>query len=472
MKEMNMSNNIQQQPDKFIRVLEGTNSRIEKEKILTEAWNSGERMLFDGFLKCYDNFITFGVKQIPLQSECYRHMFAGADTGPSVSFNKLCKLLQERKLTGHDARDAIAELGSYQEGGIWDDFYRRVLRKDMKCGVTDSTINSVLGKIGTDEAKKYIIPDRSCQLADSFDKVNEKYKRGKKCIDYKFDGVRIYTVIDIENKVVSLHTRNGLPANNFPYHEEDFSQYINENLGNIAESFVIDGEMNGPDFWALMRQLQRKEGAVTEDFVYTVFDIIPLKDFRKGYCETPHHERYEALKSLIETSFKDNPRVVLVEQEEVDLDTQEGKLRLNSIFEKALELGLEGIMIKDPNAPYECKRTKHWLKTKPFITVTLEIIGFLNGEKETRLENTVGTVVLRGTDNEYPGLVIEAGVGSMPDDVREMFNNDREYFIGMQADVTGDILTQEKENIGTNKYSLRFPRDLRLREVVKGQGKV
>lgn len=462
---------MNQIPHKFIEALKATNSRLEKEKILLDAWNQGERLLFDGFLKCYDNFITFGVKQIPVSSECYRTIF-GIDSGPEYDFNTLCKLLSERKLTGYDARDAISEWGSYQESDIWNNFYRLVLKKDMKCGVTDTTINSVLNKIGTEEAKSYMIPDRSCQLADPYDKVHEKYKKGVKCIDYKFDGVRMYTIVDVDAKKVTMHTRNGLPAENFPAHREDFLNYIHDNYGNITESFVVDGEMNGEDFWKLMKQLQRKGGAETSDYVYTLFDIIPLKDFREGYCAQPHRERHAKLKSLIETAFKDNPRIVLVEQEEVDLDTPEGKMRLNAIFEKALELGLEGIMVKDPNAPYECKRTKHWLKTKPFITVTLEIVDFLNGEKETRLENTVGTVVLRGTDNEYPDFIIEAGVGSLSDEVREMFNSDRQAYIGMKADVTGDILTQEEKNKGTNIYSLRFPRDLRLREIVKGQGKV
>lgn len=455
----------------IITDLKNTNSRIDKEAILEKAWNDGYKDLFKCFLLCYDNFVTFGVKQVPKYDECRRTVF-GTDHGPNITFYELCSLLSTRKLTGYDARDKISEWGSYQEPGMWDGFYRLILQKDLKAGISDKTINKILDKIGTPEALSYKIPDRSCQLADSYEKVNYKYKQGKKLVDYKFDGVRVYTIVDIENKMVTMHTRNGLLLENFPKHVEDFMLYLNNNMGNITESFVIDGEMNAADFWKLMKQLRRKDGADTSDFVYTVFDIIPLKDFNKGFCAISHNERYEMLKCLIETNFNNNPRIVLVEQEEIDLDTQEGKIRLNSIYEEALELGLEGIMIKDPNAPYECKRTKHWLKAKPFIQVTLKIIGFENGEKETRLENTVGAVLLSGTDNEYPDYIIEARVGSMPDDVREMFNNDKESFIGMLADVTGDILTQSEDNKGTNKYSLRFPRELRLRELEKGKGKI
>jgi ATP-dependent DNA ligase len=36
-------------------------------------------------------------------------------------------------------------------------------------------------------------------------------------------------------------------------------------------------------------------------------------------------------------------------------------------------------MIKDLDAPYECKRSTFWMKWKPVITVDLNIVGFEQG---------------------------------------------------------------------------------------------
>jgi DNA ligase-1 len=44
-----------------------------------------------------------------------------------------------------------------------------------------------------------------------------------------------------------------------------------------------------------------------------------------------------------------------------------------------VEAGYEGIMIKDPDSKYECKRSTAWLKQKPFIEVSLAVTGYEEG---------------------------------------------------------------------------------------------
>jgi DNA ligase-1 len=48
----------------------------------------------------------------------------------------------------------------------------------------------------------------------------------------------------------------------------------------------------------------------------------------------------------------------------VDLDTQEGQDRFVELNKAAVDGGYEGVMIKDPEAPYECKRTHSMVKSK------------------------------------------------------------------------------------------------------------
>ena len=65
--------------------------------------------------------------------------------------------------------------------------------------------------------------------------------------------------------------------------------------------------------------------------------------------------------------------------EDVDLSTLEGEARFVELNKAAVDGGYEGVMIKDVDAPYNCKRSHAWLKAKPFIEVTLEVVDVEEG---------------------------------------------------------------------------------------------
>ena len=67
----------------------------------------------------------------------------------------------------------------------------------------------------------------------------------------------------------------------------------------------------------------------------------------------------------------------------VDLDTDEGKQQnLKHTANDMVNAGFEGIMIKDLEAPYECKRNLFWMKWKPTITVDLQVIDTRRGYRK------------------------------------------------------------------------------------------
>ena len=107
-------------------------------------------------------------------------------------------------------------------------------------------------------------------------------------------------------------------------------------------------------------------------------------------------------------------------------------------------------MIKDVDAPYECKRTHAWLKAKPFIEVTLSVTDVEEGTG--RNEGRLGALVCAGQDD---GKDIRVNVGSgFTDDNRSTFWTDRDALLGQLVEVRADAVTQNQD--GT--YSLRFPR--------------
>ena len=126
------------QPEYIIRQLEIHNSRINKEQILEAAVEEGLDEFFEGVRMCLDNLYTFGVKQVPTKDK---------DQGQGLSWTNFAELadsLYRRKLTGHDARDAIQLAMDVATQGQWNDWYRRILIKDLRCGVSEKTVNKVL----------------------------------------------------------------------------------------------------------------------------------------------------------------------------------------------------------------------------------------------------------------------------------------------------------------------------------------
>ena len=139
-----------------------------------------------------------------------------------------------------------------------------------------------------------------------------------------------------------------------------------------------------------------------------------------------------------------------LEWEDVDLDSPQGQARFTEINKLAVEGGYEGVMIKNLDAGYTCKRSHDWLKMKPFIEVSLTVKATEEGTG--RNVGKLGALVCEGTDD---GKDIKVNVGSgLSDDQRDSFWTDKEALIGQVAEVRADAITQNQD--GT--YSLRFPR--------------
>ena len=129
-------------------------SRLDKEKIIAKAMEEGLDDFFEGIRMALDPLVTFGVKMVPEKEDEKSQSFSWTD------FHKLAKKLIKRDLTGHAARNAILEAMESSTKAEWNGFYRRVLIKDLRCGVSEKTINKMAKKF-----PKYAIPIFSCPLA-------------------------------------------------------------------------------------------------------------------------------------------------------------------------------------------------------------------------------------------------------------------------------------------------------------------
>jgi DNA ligase-1 len=210
-----------------------------------------------------------------------------------------------------------------------------------------------------------------------------------------------------------------------------------------------------------MKQVHRKSDVQANDSVLNLFDCVPLAMFKTGKWKAKQTFRSEHLVKFVETHSKALTSVQVVGQELVDLDTVEGQRRYKEINASAIAGGYEGIMLKDPDAGYECKRSVAWLKLKPFIEVSLEVKDVEEGTGKNI--GRLGAVVCEGTDD---GKAIRVNVGSgFTDSHRDTLWSSRSDVLGQIIEVRADAVTQNQD--GT--YSLRFPRFLRFRGFEPGE---
>jgi len=396
----------------WIRDLESSDSRIHKEKVIEKALMAArlgsadaQCFLFNCY-QAYNPFYVFGIRQVP-ETEGLT-----GRANPWTQFWAMLEALRTRYITGNRAREAVEQMSQQFDSEEWNMLARRVLIKDLRCGISEKTINKVVGKT------EYKIPIFSCQLAqDSTD--HPKKMKGIKRLECKLDGVRVLAVVS--GSTVTLYSRNGKEFENFPQ---------------VADA-IEDARKH-----------------------FHIFDIIPLEAFQEGHWNAGQYKRLEWLESA-RAGLEETTCLRIMPGLDVNLDTAEGHDIMQRYAEAAVEGGFEGIMIKSLDAPYQCKRSDSWMKWKPTITVDLNIVGFEEGTG--RNENRLGAIICEGDDNDRR---IHVNVGSgFSDTLRDEYWASRDQLLGHLVEVQADAVTQNQD--GT--YSLRFPRFLRFRDFEAGE---
>ena len=424
-------------PWKIIQELESDNSRLKKEAIIKRENDADNIRFFDGACMALDGFRTFGVQKVPVAKK-------DGPGIPEAEFLDTIKKLEDRTLTGNEMRDKIQDLCDRSKMEEWNDWYRRILIKDLRCGVTHKTIN---------KNTTMKVPVFDCMLATDSAK-HEKKMTGEVLVEPKLDGVRVIVICDVDKDEVNLFSRNGKELSNFP----EINKQFDDMLDQMGESMVFDGEVMSDDFQTLMREIHRKGGAKTKDAKLNLFDCMPLYNFQDGSCVEPITERKKWLEK-----YNYGPNINLVEYVKMDLSDEDGQKQFADYNKICIDRGFEGIMVKPISGMYECKRSTLWLKVKPFIEVSLKVVDTEEGTG--RNVGKLGALIVEGKDD---GKFIKTNVGSgLTDADRETFWSAKDKLIGQIVEVRADAITQNQDT--TNEWSLRFPRFLRFRGFEPGE---
>jgi len=182
--------------------------------------------------------------------------------------------------------------------------------------------------------------------------VEQAPSRGEWIHEVKYDGFRALAALSGGD--VALQSRNGLDLSG------RFPRIFRALKDVIAAEAVLDGEIVAVDAKGRSRfqALQQSGGALR----YFVFDLLWLdgRDLRAR----PLRDRRELLESLLANVGEP---IVLAE-------------RLVGGGERALaeakRRGLEGVIAKRADAPYEGRRSRDWLKLKVLAGQEMAIVGF------------------------------------------------------------------------------------------------
>jgi DNA ligase-1 len=433
-------------PWNVIQELEADNSRLVKEEIVKREAVAGNDEFFAGCRLALDAMTTFGVKQVDTKTGDGRGLSWNA-------FKQLAEALATRQLTGHAAQTAVAHARMNATEAQWNNWYRRILIKDLRCGTSEKTINKVVEK----KYKDYAIPVFSCQLAH--DSANHESKvAGEKLIEVKLDGVRVISIV-YPSGHVDQYSRNGKELVNFPHIKEQLARHAKW----FAEPVVLDGEVMSASFQDLMKMVHRKSDVQSDDAVLNLFDIITLREFQAGVGKYRQIDRSMSLAAWYSQCADHMPNITVVGQERVDLREPAGQARFKQINQEAVDGGYEGIMIKDLEAIYECKRSVAWLKLKPYIEVSLTVVAVEEGTG--RNLGKLGALICEGVDD---GKRIRVNVGSGFTDLhRDTYWTSRSELVGQIVEVRADAATKSQDS--EEVWSLRFPRFLQFRGFVPGE---
>ena len=436
-------------PWDIIAELESDNSRLAKDAVIKREAEADNAEFFRGFRAAYDCMITFGIKKVEAKT--------GDGKGlASEYFWDIAKKLADRELTGNAAVTAVNYMRMNAKEAEWNQWYRRILIKDMRCGTSDSTINKFA-------PAAYQIPVFTCQLAHDGAKHEGKIM-GNKLIEVKLDGVRVLTIVYPDGKV-NQYSRNGKELVNFEVIKKQFAKQAVF----LSEPMVFDGEIMSSSFQDLMKQVRRKSDVEADDAILNLFDMLPLSEFQAGKSTRDQVTRSALLSGWIGLYAAQMPNVAVVGQEFVNLDKPAGVERFKAINKAAIDGGYEGIMLKDPDAFYECDRTVAWLKIKPFIEVTLKAVAIEEGTGKN--VGRMGAVVFEGTDDAVDGKFVRVSVGGGWSDKqrKEIWEtrNTADTVIGQLGEVRADAATKSQDS--DDVWSLRFPRFKVWRGFVAGE---
>jgi ATP-dependent DNA ligase len=368
-----------------------------------------------------DNRLHYKIKKLPEVS------ITRDDVTNDTVFSFLDYLAEKSGATKED-KETLASM-------CIDEFFKevitRIIKKDLKCGVSNKLVNKAVPDT------VFVVPYMRCSTEKKV--KNIKYPA---VVQKKADGM-------FSNMLDYFITRNGKKV-------YQLDHILNDNFI-FTEDMVLLGELlvyeNG-------KELSRKKGngilnscisntCDPDDAIkvrYIVWDIIPRGDWERGVCNIKYVDRLYMLKECI--SKCDYVKLI-------DTVVVNSLARAKKVYRDYRGKGYEGAIIKNTDSIWKDHTSPNVVKLKNVSEGDLLIVGWMPGEKGTKYEDMLGSLLCQSSDGK-----IVVGVSSgLTDEQRKNLKPE---------DVIGKIVAVEYESVIESKnkdtYSLFLPRFVEIRE--------
>lgn len=228
----------------------------------------------------------------------------------------------------------------------------KIITKKLDVGISLKSINKAIGKKLISEPNIMLSVDK----IDIIDKWN-----GIVCEEI-YDTSRI--ICYISNGSVSFFTKTFIEIPSYYLEkigEECLSLIKNSNLNGdwFFDGELMDMKKNGVHNKVKQMIDKKPKGLIGDDFIYNIFDLDEGYTLMSGIGIMPFNIRRKSLEGIFINNDTQNIRIT-------ESFLARNKMEVYNYHQKIINLGGKGIIMKNPEHVYECKRSKNWIKIKEF----------------------------------------------------------------------------------------------------------
>lgn len=334
--------------------------------------------------------------------------------------------LATRIVSGADAKARVATLAgsmSIEDAQV----LALVLKGDLKIGAQAKTINKAFGY-----ELIPVFPYQRCELAQGKHLDNMVYPAWSQL---KSDGMFVNVIYNTKKGKLKTISRDGKPIR-LPKYARSAAKALLR--GMKANKSVAHGELlvvragkvlpreigNG-----ILNSYNQGGSLANGDTVRLVlWDCVPHKNWKAGFCDIRYAERYL---ELLWCATDINADVLRIIKNEVVVNKAEAVAH----YKKMRSLGMEGTVLKNIAATWKDHTSPHQLKMKNEMEFDMVVVGFNPGDPDGKHANTFGSIQVESSDGK-----VACGVSGFSDAKRkEIYEN--------QDDVLGDIMEVTVEGL-------------------------
>lgn len=449
--------------EKVLKILEEIKnaSGKRKQEILEE--NKSNELLKEVLFFVYNPYIITGLSDKKINKQVSQDMERNND-----DILKMFNYLKENH-TGTDKDIYYIQSFIYSQPVEVQDTYKEIFTKNLKIGITSTTINKVWDKL---------IPSYDVQQGRKLCERVDKIKDEEIILTQKLDGLRC--TARVENGNVQLFSRQGQIYEGLVELEQELSMlpdgcydgelekdipdrrgksdkglpdFLNMPNYEVPEKSIINllyAPMPSKDLFKQTTSIVNSDEKEKTGIDFFIYDTFPTKNFdnMETFNEATGIRKKKASTILL-TTMGNTPHL-----KDVPI-LYEGKfdsILIDSMLKQVLLCKQEGLMINLKDSPYEFKRSNNLIKVKKMYDVDLVVTGYEEGTGKNA--GKLGALIV-----DYKGYPVKVGSGFTErkngvDGEREILWKDKENLIGKIVTVQ---YFEETTNKKDNSLSLRFP---------------